>query len=180
MASVLSHPAAVAGFAPLFLRAPVAARVWAPGAACTVVPDLDVIGFGYGIPYGHLLGHRGLTHSLAFAAVLALALTLNGFRGEAWRGRRIPIALFLFFCAASHGFFDAMTDGGLGVAFFSPFDERRYFLPLRPIAVSPIGIHGFFGPRSAAVLATELLWVWLPSLALGAAALLARRALRRR
>jgi len=40
-----------------------------------------------------------------------------------------------------------MTKGGLGVAFFSPFDNSRYFLPWRPIRVSPIAIHRFFSAR---------------------------------
>ena len=37
-----------------------------------------------------------------------------------------------------------MTDGGLGVAFFAPCDEMRYFLPWRPVMVSPIGVVEFF------------------------------------
>jgi inner membrane protein len=178
LASVLSHPAVVAGFAPLVFRARVPTRALALGAACSLLPDLDVIGFRYGIPYGHPFGHRGITHSLTFAAVVALALTLLGFREERRGGRRLAVGLFLFLCGASHGFFDAMTDGGLGVAFFAPFDNRRHFLPFRPIAVSPIGIGGFFGPRGAAILETELVWVWLPCLALGAAGILVRRRLR--
>jgi len=32
---------------------------------------------------------------------------------------------YLFLATASHGVLDAMTNGGLGVAFFSPFDNRR-------------------------------------------------------
>jgi inner membrane protein len=44
---------------------------------------------------------------------------------------------------ASHGILDAMTDGGLGVAFFSPFDDTRCFFPFRPIKVSPIGLSFF-------------------------------------
>ena len=72
-----------------------------------------------------------------------------------------------------------MTNGGLGVAFFAPFDNRRYFLPLRPLEVSPIGTYGFFGPRGVAVLKTELAWVWLPCLALGFAATIARKLQRR-
>nr|HRC76832.1 rhodanese-like domain-containing protein [Kouleothrix sp.] len=32
-----------------------------------------------------------------------------------------------------HGVLDAMTDGGLGVAFFAPFSATRYFFPFRPI-----------------------------------------------
>ena len=45
-----------------------------------------------------------------------------------------------------------MTDGGRGVALLAPFDATRYFLPWRPIRVSPIGVHGIFGPRGLAIL----------------------------
>ncbi|MGE5279110.1 MAG: metal-dependent hydrolase [Acidobacteriota bacterium] len=164
MASVLSHPAVLLGVAPWFpaeIRSP---RLWLLGALCSVLPDVDVVGFWLGIPYGAPLGHRGLTHSLAFAAALAGAATLLGWPRE--RARPTVFA-FLFLCAASHGLFDAMTDGGLGVAFFAPFDNARFFLPWRPIRVSPMGVGGFFGPRGLAILASELLWIWIPLLALG-------------
>ena len=59
---------------------------------------------------------------------------------------------------------DAMTTGGLGVAFFSPFDNSRYFFPWRPIKVSPIGIGKFFTMRGIQVLKSELLWIGLPSI----------------
>jgi inner membrane protein len=61
-----------------------------------------------------------------------------------------------------------MTDGGLGVAFFAPFDNTRYFLPWTPIRVSPIGLGRFFTARGLAVLASELLWIWLPATLLAA------------
>jgi inner membrane protein len=61
---------------------------------------------------------------------------------------------------------DAFTDGGLGVAFFSPFSDQRFFFPWRPIAVSPIGVTGFFNHRTWLVLRSELLWVVAPSVAL--------------
>jgi len=32
-----------------------------------MLPDIDVIGFSFGIQYGDMFGHRGLTHSLCFA-----------------------------------------------------------------------------------------------------------------
>jgi inner membrane protein len=54
------------------------------------------------------------------------------------------MGLYFFLSAASHGLLDALTDGGLGVAFFSPFEQTRYFFPVRPVAVSPIGIREFF------------------------------------
>jgi len=52
--------------------------------------------------------------------------------------------MYFFLATASHGLLDALTDGGLGVAFFAPFDNHRYFLPWRPIHVSPIGAGRFF------------------------------------
>jgi len=176
MASVLSHPAAVFGFAPWFGSALRSRRLWLLAALCSVLPDVDVIGFWLRVPYGAPLGHRGLTHSIAFAAALAGAATLLGWaRGAA----RPAVFAFLFLCAASHGLFDAMTDGGLGVAFFAPFDNARFFLPWRPIRVSPIGVGGFFGPRGLAILASELFWIWIPLLALGAAGRLVKSSSRR-
>lgn len=75
------------------------------------------------------------------------------------------IFVYLFLCAASHGVLDALTDGGLGVAFFSPFDTSRYFFTARPVAVSPIGINAFFSEDAFHVLASEVKWIWLPTIA---------------
>jgi inner membrane protein len=76
---------------------------------------------------------------------------------------RFSLWMYFFLATASHGLLDAMTDGGLGVAFFAPFDNRRFFLPWRPIRVSPIGVTRFFSARGLAVIQTELLWIWLPA-----------------
>jgi len=134
------------------------------GAACAVVPDLDVVTLALGIPYQDIAGHRGLTHSIAFAAGLA--------GGVAWlvarRGRAAVtparLALFLFLATVSHGLLDALTDGGLGVAFFAPFSDARYFFPWRPIAVSPISIRQLASSRGLHVLESELVVVWTPAL----------------
>ena len=67
---------------------------------------------------------------------------------------------------ASHGFLDAFTNGGLGVALFAPFDHTRYFFPIRPILVSPLNLSAFGTRRGAAVLFSEMQWVWLPSIAI--------------
>jgi inner membrane protein len=74
--------------------------------------------------------------------------------------------LFLFLATASHGVLDAMTNGGLGVAFFAPFSDARYFFPWRPIVVSPISIRAFFGPRGLQVMWSEIGWIWAPSIVL--------------
>ena len=99
-----------------------------------------------------------------FAASSAVSSSKN--RGLVW--------LYLFLAAASHGLLDAMTDGGLGVAFFSPLDRTRYFFSFTPIAVSPIGSR-FFSVRGLSVMLCELRWVWLPSIVFGAAAFTVRR-----
>lgn len=153
--------------------------VAAAAALCAVAPDLDVLGLRLGIPYGASLGHRGFSHSLAFALLLgagaALAVRATAPRGS---GDRPPLGrtfALLAFAAASHGLFDALTDGGLGIAFFSPFDETRHFLPWRPIAVSPLGVARFFGERGLSVMKSELQWIGTPSLSLWLALRGARR-----
>jgi len=174
MASVFSHSVAALGIAAAFSKPGFPKRAWVMGAACAVMPDLDVIGFHFGIQYGDFWGHRGLTHSLLFAAVLALLVTVLAFPLNATYDRRV-LWLYLFLAASSHGLLDAMTDGGLGVAFFSPFDLTRYFFRWRPVLVSPIGASRFFSSRGAAVLRTEIVWIWLPSALLAACAFLLRR-----
>jgi inner membrane protein len=74
---------------------------------------------------------------------------------------------------ASHGILDALTNGGRGIAFFAPFSNHRYFFPWRPIQVSPIGV-GFFSARGLRALASESLWIWLPSAIMAASARLFR------
>lgn len=123
-----------------------------------------MIGFRFGIPYNSLFGHRGLSHSLFFAAVTSLIVVALLFRSKEWAGSCLRLFLFFFLATASHGFLDAMTNGGLGIAFFAPFSETRYFFPFRPILVSPIGVPQFFNHRAFQILYTEVIWVWIPSL----------------
>lgn len=110
-----------------------------------------------------MLGHRGLTHSLSVAFVLRLVVVRVWFReAQTWsRMWGILIAHF-FLVTASHGMLDAMTDGGLGVAFFAPFDNSRYFFPWRPVQVSPIGITPFFSRYGLDVLISELMRIGVP------------------
>jgi inner membrane protein len=137
-------------------------------AVVAVAPDLDVIGLWLGIPYGHPLGHRGFSHSLLFAALLAAAIARFGF-GTVRRWRAF---LVLFAATASHGVLDAFTDGGLGVGFLIPFWNARYFAPVRPLPVSPIGIDG----SAIDILGVELVHVWLPVFVLLAASAIWRTA----
>ena len=119
MPTILSHPAVALPFASRMPR-----RVVFLGVIGSIIPDADVAAFAFGIPYAHTFGHRGFTHSIAFAALFALLATFL-VRG------RIGTFAFLFLCTVSHAILDAFTDGGLGVAFFSPFSNERYFFPSR-------------------------------------------------
>jgi inner membrane protein len=75
---------------------------------------------------------------------------------------------------ASHGLLDALTDGGLGVAFLSPLSNHRYFLPWHPIAVSPLDVDLIFSAWGLRVLRSEVLCVWLPCALLGGLGFLIR------
>jgi inner membrane protein len=127
------------------------------GIALAMLPDGDVIGFKLGINYADQFGHRGASHALFVAAGVAGLLTAL-LRLDNWK----LIFAFLFISMASHGVLDAFTSGGLGPALFWPFDDTRYFAPISPIRVSPIGA-GFFSARGVAVLFSEALWVWMPA-----------------
>jgi inner membrane protein len=145
------------------------------GALAAVVPDFDVVGFRLGIAYGDPLGHRGLTHSLVFAGVLA-AVSVLAFAPPLASGPRRATWLYVALATASHGIFDAFTDGGLGVALWAPFSNARLFFPWQPIEVSPLGLSRIFSARGLEVITSELLWVGLPALAVALLGLATTRA----
>ena len=161
MCTVITHPAVPIALSVLVQQESASSSLLIAGALCSIIPDLDVVGFEFGVEYGDMFGHRGFTHSIFFAAVLALFVTFAFFRNG--NASQSIIFLFLFISTLSHPVLDALTNGGLGVGFFAPFSNQRYFFPYRPIEVSPIGVGGFFSQRGVEVLWSELRWVWLPS-----------------
>jgi inner membrane protein len=175
MPSALSHPAPALDIAAYFGRDRLSRSAVVAGVVCSTLPDVDVLGFDLGIPYDGLFGHRALTHSFLFALVLAVAVAaLVHVRDP---GKSLgDLCLYLFLATASHGVFDALTNGGRGIAFFDPFSSTRYFFSFRPIEVSPISVTRFLSERGWLVLRSELYWVWLPSGVFAGLVLLARRA----
>ena len=128
-------------------------------------PDLDAISFKFHIPYASLFGHRGFSHSILFALILSLVLFLVFFLKDKFpKKEKLLILCILFLSVISHSILDAMTNGGLGVAFFSPFIETRYFFPFRPIPVAPIALSKFFSSWGMSVLCYEILIIWIPSI----------------
>jgi len=164
MASAFSHAAVALAVTWAWRTPSIPPRVYGLSVLCSVLPDADVLGFAVGIDYGDLWGHRGLTHSLAWAWLIGVVVVAGGFRDAVPGSRRWALLVLHFFLVtASHGVLDAMTSGGLGVAFFAPFDTTRYFFPWRPVLVSPIGIEPFFSRDGLEVLKSELIWIWAPT-----------------
>jgi len=133
------------------------------GALCTIIPDADVIAFDFGIPYGHLFGHRGFTHSISFSVLFSLLILFLFYRNSfADRKLWLPLFIYFFLCTVSHALFDAMTNGGKGVALFAPFYNERVFLPWRPIRVAPLSLDGLMSDWGRKVLISEFKVVWIP------------------
>lgn len=175
MPTIFTHPVVPLAIGTAFGRRIIPPRLLACGAIAATLPDLDVIAFRLGIPYAAEFGHRGFSHSLLFALVAALL----GACFFPWlRASFLRSFIFLLTAIGSHGLLDSLTNGGLGIALLWPWSGHRYFAPFQPIEVAPLGLGRLFSAKGASVFLSELLWVWLPAFAVGAAALLARTAAR--
>jgi inner membrane protein len=156
--TLISHPLPLLALGVALGPRIVPPRLLLAGLLFTLLSDADMLAFKFGIAYADAFGHRGFSHSLLFAG-------LTGVLG-ALCCRLLDCGPLKAFCwialaTASHSLLDAATDGGLGVAWLWPWREQRFFLPWRPIEVSPF-VQGFFSQRGLVVLASEARWVWLP------------------
>lgn len=172
MPTIITHPAVPLAMAYGMGRNIISTRLVLAGVVASVLPDLDVVAFRFGIPYAAAFGHRGFSHSVLFAVSVAcigacMAKWLNSTSSRTF--------FFLFLAAIFHGILDAFTTGGLGIAFLWPWSDARFFAPVQVIKVSPFGVSRFLSPRGLAVLKSELLWVWLPSGIVMAGMMITRR-----
>ena len=101
MASAFSHAFVALAMGKAFQNKELRWRELSLGALCSAVPDLDVIGFHFGIQYGDLWGHRGLTHSVLFAALLAGILVAVWYRAKP-AAAMTGLFIYFFLCTASH------------------------------------------------------------------------------
>ena len=178
MPTILTHAVVACGIGGVltrFRRMP--PLFWLLAAGLSMLPDADVAAWPLGVPWGTLWAHRGITHAFPTAALVSYVVARLAFR-------RLRLPFFwlwgcYFLAMASHPFLDAFTNGGPGVAFLAPFDDTRYFLPWRPIEVSPIGLRPFLEGHAGSVLVSEAWWVLLPSAVLAAVSLAWRRRRRR-
>jgi inner membrane protein len=119
----------------------------------SIWPDVDAVGFLFGVSYGDTLGHRGATHSLLLALLVGLVSYAFAQRHGLSPART---AVFGTVVAASHGLLDTMTyGGGLGCALLWPFSDTRFWAPVRFIPISPIGL-GLLSARGLRVMLAEV------------------------
>ena len=150
MPSSVAHALAAVAVGTVFYPAG-PARLYVTAATGAVLLDVDAIGrpFGLGDLYW-IGGHRGLTHSLAFAAALAVSIVAAAYRGADWEGRRVGLWACFALAFALHGALDALSTYGDGVMFLAPFSSWRFKAAWQPF-------HH---------LTPEVIGIWLPALAI--------------
>ena len=172
MPTIFSHAVFASAVGRAFMSEKLPVRFWLLTAGCSILPDADAIAFWFRLPEGSIWRHRGITHSIFFAALVGTVVALTAFRKDP-PFRPLLIGAYFFLVTLSHPLLDMLTTGPWGVAIFAPFTAERYQWPTRLIEVSPIGL-GFFSERGLAVFASELLWLWLPAGIILAASILLR------
>lgn len=160
MATIFTHPVVALGLTPWLNFQEKRRQIVFIAIILTILPDIDVVGFRLGIPYLHLFGHRGFTHSITFAVMISLLM--GWFIVQNSNIKITHVWLYFFLSTVSHGVLDALTNGGYGIAFFSPFSNERYFFYSQPIEVSTLNIKRFFAGQGYEVLLSELIWIWIP------------------
>lgn len=161
MASIFGHVAASSALGLSFFNRISTWKALLLAGFCAFAPDLDVIAFRFGVPYTSIWGHRGFTHSLAFAAVFGILVAWLFYRREKdwWK-----TGLWFSLATASHPLLDMLTTGGMGCALWWPMSEERLFFPVRVIRVSPLEIRDFISKWGIKVLLSEVIWIGIPGL----------------
>lgn len=162
MPSIITHAVTALAAGKIASNRKLPVKFWVASILCSILPDIDAFFYKFGINYHNPFYHRGFFHSLSFAFLVSLIVVLVFFRKEKLFSKKIYLFLYFGIVTASHGILDSFTSGGQGIAFFSPFDNTRFFAPVTPITVSPLMIGAFFSWWGIEVLLSEMLLVWIP------------------
>ncbi len=142
------------------------------GVIASVIPDLDVLAFRLNIHYSDILGHRGFSHSILFALIIALAAMALSHQLRSTPDNRIYIRGDFSGVSWASGYVYKWRSG---VALWWPWTNERFFAPWQVIEVSSLSLHRVFSERGLAVLQSEFLWVWVPAIFLAIGLLVIRR-----
>lgn len=172
MPTVFTHAVVPLMLGAALPRQPFSWRLVVFGAACAMLPDADSISFRLGVQSGSLFAHRGMTHSIGFALLIA---GMTAIIAPQLKTTRKIAFIFVSMTTLSHPIFDMLTNGGSGVALWFPFSAERVRFAWRPILVAPISLERFLTERGVRVMLSEFRWLWLPTTVLATAIWLIRR-----
>ncbi len=99
--------------------------------------------------------HRGLTHTLAFAAVFSFVISCIISYCQKYKWQQVFIFTFAIYC--SHLVLDFFTQGGLGIPLLSPFSDSFF---ISKISLFPAVHHsrGLFDPSHITFVGFELVY----------------------
>lgn len=160
MSSLFGHTLAGLAISAAYTGGRPPRRVWVLATACALAPDLDWFTAFVPATAGTSLAHRGLSHSLLAAGLIAVAAMVMGLRPQLGSPRHWACMLSAAF---SHGLLDACTFGGTGVAFLLPLSDARFVCVWQPLFVSPIPLSGKLLDWLLLSLGTEVIWIGLPA-----------------
>jgi inner membrane protein len=121
-------------------------------AALSMLPDADVFLVALGASDKGAIGHRGASHSLAFAVAGGL---LCAMAAQRLRWPVLRTALYGALALASHPLLDALGAGGRGLMLLWPFSFTRFHSPWRVFPDAPRGVK-LFSQAGLIELAVEL------------------------
>ncbi len=120
----LTHIVIGAGVGEVFAGRKLGKKALVIGALLQSFPDIDFVASFWLNPVEDIVAHRGITHSILFAAIMAVGLA--AFFNKRYAARQIGFRRWLWFCSAElalHLFLDAFNAYGTG--WFEPFSTAR-------------------------------------------------------
>lgn len=109
-------------------------RAMLVGALCGLLPDLDIVSGLFG-PWASMIHHRGITHSVLFAAASAPILGWLAWRATKRSGSHATWSHLAWWSVVTHPLLDLFTS--YGTQLLSPFSNKRFALDAIPI-VDPL------------------------------------------
>src|SRR6187549_3120601 len=76
MPTIFSHAIFASSIGSAFRSTQKQARFWILTGMCAMLPDADAISFAFGVRYDSMFGHRGITHSIAFAVIVGIVVSI--------------------------------------------------------------------------------------------------------
>jgi membrane-bound metal-dependent hydrolase YbcI (DUF457 family) len=135
------------------------------GALVAAAPDLDVIFRVIG-EQKPIWAHRGITHSLGFAAIIAALFAFYQYLFIKNRTQILRSLVLVFALLASHGCIDAFTNKGPRVLLFFPFSFEPIRAPeayrIIPVSLIPFERSASDEGERNIILADNSLTTWLP------------------